>query len=64
MAGTVREAEGPDDLPCCRREFIHGAFEAGCCADLHGEALLDRLTLPFRDGAVGPQRSGPEGTVR
>jgi hypothetical protein len=58
MAGT-RDA-GRTDLPCCRNEFIRGAFETGCCPDIHGEVLLDRLTLPIRDEAVTGHRPGPE----
>ena len=32
----------------CRQEIIQAAMDAGCCQDIPGEALLDRLGAETR----------------
>lgn len=64
MARVIRDKERDDAPASCRYEVIQCAFDAGCCPELNGEALLDRLTRPIHDGKLATRRTDADGSGR
>ena len=60
---TSRTAGAP--VCDCPQELMQTALESGCCQDVPGEALLDRLSAEGRrDPEDRTQKTKPEGTER